>query len=74
MRKKQTKGLLKAEDAKRQEWKGVGAGHIQRHSCVQISLISLCYKTFFFLLLQLWGAQNRSIPIYQNIHVLNVKQ
>lgn len=49
MRKKQTKGLLKAaEDAKRQEWKGVGAGHIQRHSCVQIGLISLCYKTFFF--------------------------
>lgn len=48
MRKKQTKDLLKAEDAKRQEWKGVGAGHIQRDSCVQISLISLCYKTFFF--------------------------
>lgn len=47
MRKKQTKDLLKAEDAKRQEWKGVGAGHIQRDSCVQISLISLCYKTFF---------------------------
>lgn len=67
MRKKQTKGLLKAEDAKRQEWKGVGAGHIQRHSCVQISLISLCYKTFFFF--YFYSSGELRIGLYQFIKI-----
>lgn len=49
-KKEQTKDLLKAaEDArdKNRMAKGVGAGHIQRHICVQIGLMSLCYKSFF---------------------------
>lgn len=46
-KKEQTKDLLKAEDARNKirMAKG-GVGHIQRHSCVQIGLISLCYKRF----------------------------
>lgn len=67
MRKKQTKGLLKAEDAKRQEWKGVGAGHIQRHSCVQITLISLCYKTFFFF--YFYSSRELRIGLYRFIKI-----
>lgn len=39
-------------------------GHIQTHSCVQIDLMSLCYKSFFF---------SYVCTVYQNIHVLNVK-
>lgn len=31
----------------RSEWQG-GVGHIQRHFCVHIGLMSLCYKSCFF--------------------------
>ncbi len=60
----------------RTEWqkggKGGGAGHIQRHLCVQIGLMSLCYKSLFFCFYSS-GELNRSVLFYQNIHVLNVK-
>lgn len=54
----------------RPEWQG-GVGHIQRHFCVHIGLMSLCYKSFFFLFYSS-GELNRSVLFYQNIHVLNV--
>lgn len=49
-KKEQTKDLLKgSKRCKRQEQNGRGGwGHIQRHSCVQIGLMSLCYKRVFF--------------------------
>lgn len=65
----------------RTEWQGGGSG-AQRHFCVHIGLMSLCYKSFFFIFTFLFflffffyssGELNRSILFYQNIHVLNVK-
>lgn len=55
------------------EWQsGRGAGHIQTHFCVQIGLMSLCYKSFFSRFYSS-GELHRSVLFYQNIHVLNVK-
>ena len=64
-KKEQTKDLLKAaEDARdknsmARSGRG-GAGHIQRHFCVQIGLMSLCYKSFFFV----FTAPESSIGLY----------
>lgn len=76
-KKEQTKDLLKAAEDARDKIRMAkggrgGVGHIQRHFCVQIGLMSLCYKSFFFLFYSSWEL-NRSVLFYQNIHVLNVK-
>lgn len=69
-KKEQTKDLLKAaEDARdknRMAKEGEGgaeAGHIQRHFCVQIGLMSLCYKKFF-LFLNRSGELNKVLSKY----------
>lgn len=62
---RRNKDLLKAEDAgdKNRRAQG-GAGHIQRHSSVQIGLMSLCYKSFVFVALMSFIGLYCFIKIY----------